>query len=774
MAIDSETASVVAVELERTPTPGALMSYCLNPVCAQPQNPDGAERCQCGTKLRLGDRYLALRAIGQGGFGRTFLAVDLLQEAKPLCVIKQFFPQALGTDSRDKAAELFQQEALRLKELGNHPQIPNLLDFVEQDGQQYLIQEFIDGRNLEQELAEQGAFSETQIRHLLNDLLPVLQFMHDRQVIHRDIKPANVIRRQSDQKLVLVDLGAAKYATGTALAKTGTVIGSAEFTAPEQTRGKATFASDIYSLGATCIHLLTQLSPFDLFDSSDDRWVWRDYLGQPVSEAIGRVLDKMLQSATKRRYQSAAEILQDLNPSVQENSAPRSVPSVHSTAQPTVKEQPIYTFTNAGSVVSIAPSLDGQMLVGSFASRQVSENAIRIWNLQTGELINTLPQTVWINAVAISPDGQTLVGGDANGTLKFWSLQTGELMGQIRAHAVQIVSVAISPDGQTLVTGSADSMIKLWNLNTGVRIRTLRQESRRVASLALSPDGELLVSSGFDATICLWHLRTGELLKTLKGNATSGYSSIALSPDRQIVACGDSVDRGTVEVWKGVDRHTYTHHTFAAHVGLVQVVALSPEGKLLATGSRDMTVKLWHLHTGDLVRAIEGHLSPIDSLVFSPDGKQVISGDGNGVIKVWSVQPEAQFRQRGIEGSENTDSRNQHFSRPNVLKSEFEPDTRSWRWDLRTDDASLPEPLVERDKPQSDSRNQHFSRPNVLKSEFEPDTRSWRWEIVEGYTRKVPIHPDLSFEQGRSIAPADAEDRSQPVVERTSRGIDKA
>lgn len=251
---------------------------------------------------------MALKPIGQGGFGRTFLAVDTATEAKPLCVIKQFFP---GMRADTKAAELFRQEALRLKELGHHSQIPNLLNYLEQDGQQFLVQEFIDGQNLEQELRDRGTFNELEIRQLLLDLLPVLQFMHDRKVIHRDIKPANIIRRTSDNKLVLVDMGAAKYATGTAIAKTGTVIGSAEYTAPEQTRGKAVFASDLYSLGATCIHLLTQMSPFDLFDGSDDRWVWRYYLDQPVSNSITYVLDRMLQSATKRRYRSAHEVLQD-------------------------------------------------------------------------------------------------------------------------------------------------------------------------------------------------------------------------------------------------------------------------------------------------------------------------------------------------------------------------------------------------------------------------------------------------------------------------------
>jgi serine/threonine protein kinase len=127
--------------------------------------------------------------IGQGGFGRTFLAVDEDKPSKPRCVIKQFFPQAQGTQNTQKAVELFEQEAVRLDSLGKHPQIPELLGYFIQDGQQYLVQEFVDGQNFAQVLEAEGAFSETQIRDLLNNLLPVVEFIHSRNVIHRDIKP---------------------------------------------------------------------------------------------------------------------------------------------------------------------------------------------------------------------------------------------------------------------------------------------------------------------------------------------------------------------------------------------------------------------------------------------------------------------------------------------------------------------------------------------------------------------------------------------------------
>lgn len=304
------------------------MSYCLNPHCPKPENPNHVNFCvTCGAKLLLKERYRAIKPIGQGGFGKTFLAVDEDKPSKPRCVIKQFYPQSQGTNTLAKAVELFNQEAVQLDELGKHPQIPELLAYFTQEARQYLVQEFIDGQNLAQELAHRGAFSETQIWQLLNDLLSVLQFCHARHVIHRDIKPENIIRESDAQrKLVLVDFGAAKSATGAALNKTGTSIGSPEYVAPEQMRGRAIFASDIYSLGATCINLLTVRSPFDSYDINNDTWVWQQYLQTPVSNELSRILNKMLESIPIRRYQTVDEVLKDLNKYLPVTSKPAIAP----------------------------------------------------------------------------------------------------------------------------------------------------------------------------------------------------------------------------------------------------------------------------------------------------------------------------------------------------------------------------------------------------------------------------------------------------------------
>jgi serine/threonine protein kinase len=354
------------------------MSYCLNPRCPKPENADNIKFCQtCGSKLILKERYRAIKPIGQGGFGITFLAVDEDKPSKPRCVIKQFYPQAQGTSTLQKAVELFTQEAMRLDELGKHPQIPELLAYFTQDDRQFLVQEFIDGQNLAQESAQNGAFNETQIRQLLNDLLSVLQFCHQRQVIHRDIKPENIIRRSPQPPLergargdlVLVDFGAAKVASNAALNQTGTSIGSPEYVAPEQIRGKAIFASDIYSLGATCIRLLTERSPFDSYDIHNDTWIWRQYLKSPVNEQLGRVLDKMLESIPMRRYQTVDEVLRDLNQ--QPHLAATPPKSAKPVIQPLLTSPPAVVIKTNSQIDLELEELKTQFLGGSKPQKNI-------------------------------------------------------------------------------------------------------------------------------------------------------------------------------------------------------------------------------------------------------------------------------------------------------------------------------------------------------------------------------------------------------------------
>ncbi len=307
------------------------MSYCVTPGCLAPQNPGSGRFClSCGGKLLLKERYRSIQPLGVGGFGRTFLAVDEDIPSKPHCVIKQLCLQSPGSLMAKKATQLFQQEAVRLDELGKHPQIPTLFAHFEQNRQLYLIQEFIQGPNLQQELQSKGAYNETQIWELLQDLLPILDYIHTHKVIHRDIKPLNIIRRLEDNKLVLIDFGVAKLISNTALLRTGTITGTPEYMAPEQVKGKTFAASDLYSLGVTCIHLLTEVPPLDMFDALNDCWNWRDFLppGESVDHRLGKILDKLLHNSLKDRFQSAHDVLAALNSTAKTSNF--SKPSINS------------------------------------------------------------------------------------------------------------------------------------------------------------------------------------------------------------------------------------------------------------------------------------------------------------------------------------------------------------------------------------------------------------------------------------------------------------
>ncbi len=290
------------------------MSQCLNPTCLH-QNLQDASFCEkCGGKILLDGRYRPIKILGEGGFGRTFQALDEKRLNTP-CVIKQFLPQQAGSIALQKATELFKQESKRLQELGKHPQIPDLLAFFPEDGRLYLIQEFIDGQNLLQELQNKGTLKEPEIKTILEKLLPVLQFIHDNQVIHRDIKLENIIKSKNGT-LFLIDFGVSKETTGSILTRVGTITGTPGFAPPEQFRGIVYHSSDLYSLAVTCVRLLTghlqEINGVDkLFDTNTMQWQWQKYVS--VSQELKDVLETMLQDIPANRYQSATEVLAALS-----------------------------------------------------------------------------------------------------------------------------------------------------------------------------------------------------------------------------------------------------------------------------------------------------------------------------------------------------------------------------------------------------------------------------------------------------------------------------
>lgn len=297
------------------------MSYCVNPGCPHPQNPpDSILQCQaCGAKLLLRARYQVIQPLGQGGFGATFLAKDISLPGQPSCVVKQLRPSSSSPRVLEMARELFRREAKTLGQLGDHPQVPRLLDYFEAEQQFYLVQEYVRGLTLKQEVKQSGRFNESDVKNFLLEILPVVQYIHSQGVIHRDIKPANIIRRTQDNHLVLIDFGAVKDRVSETLlldpadqsANTKFSVGTFSFAPPEQMALRPIFASDIYALGMTCLYLLTGKSPKDLdFDAVTGEIIWQPHV--LVSQNLGRVLDKMLKPLVGHRFQSATDVIRAL------------------------------------------------------------------------------------------------------------------------------------------------------------------------------------------------------------------------------------------------------------------------------------------------------------------------------------------------------------------------------------------------------------------------------------------------------------------------------
>ncbi|MBD2293434.1 SUMF1/EgtB/PvdO family nonheme iron enzyme [Anabaena sphaerica FACHB-251] len=330
------------------------MQICQNPNCSNPFNPNYSKFCiVCGHGTfgeLLRNRYRVLRLLGEGGFSKTYAAEDADRLNAP-CVIKQFFPQVQGTGQRAKAAEFFKEEAFRLYELGeNHSQIPRLLAYFEQGSSLYLVQEFIIGKTLLEEVQEQ-AYNEAEVRQLLLDLLPVLDFVHKKNVIHRDIKPENIIRRDADKKPVLIDFGGAKQVTHTSIARQATAIYTLGYAPTEQMAGFACHASDLYALGVTCVRLLTQDLPMQhtyglkdpLYDPMTAKWLWEERLQQKgitISDDLKKILDHLLQHFPSDRYQSATEVLYDLEHDLKIESSPPIELKISSIPQPPPPPEP--------------------------------------------------------------------------------------------------------------------------------------------------------------------------------------------------------------------------------------------------------------------------------------------------------------------------------------------------------------------------------------------------------------------------------------------------
>ncbi len=628
----------------------------------------------------LQGRYQVIQVLSAGGFCQTYIAQDIHRPGHPTCVVKHLLPTNNHPECLQNLRRLFTREAEALKKLGNHDQVPDLLAHFEEDQEFYLVQEFIEGHPLSAELLDHR-WSESQVVQLLQEVLGILEFVHSHGLIHRDLKPSNLIRRQRDNRLVLIDFGSVKQvwtqvitaqgqtSTTIALGIPATIaIGTPGYISSEQGRGRPRPNSDIYALAMIGIQALTGLNPAELPEESDTgELIWQHQA--QVSGGLATVLNKMAHYHFKDRYQSATEALQALQqlanlhlptqpevlrqPSVTQAppSEPETVPGFQGNrseplhGENTIKASVPNSPNKSGLLIGIATGVVCvlALMVGSYYSLQPPAPATKVQkspvsipskntsaNISLAKTLTGHTNMVW--SVVISPDGQTLVSSSGDKTIKSWNLRTGEVLRTLAGHANMVLSVALSHDGQTLASSSWDRTLKIWNLRTGELLHTLAAHKKELWSVAISPDGQTLVSSTGDFNQ-IWNLRTGQLLGTLAGHLDTVWS-VALSPDGQILASG-SKDH-TIKIWNL--RTGELLRTLIGHSGRVRSVAFSPDGQILASGSWDRTIKIWNLRTGELLRTLIGHSGYVNSVAISPNGQILASGSDDHTLKLWNLR----------------------------------------------------------------------------------------------------------------------------------------
>lgn len=324
-----------------------------------------------------------------------------------------------------------------------------------------------------------------------------------------------------------------------------------------------------------------------------------------------------------------------------------SVAAIEAQARHLLRQQGKKPGYIAGNLINLLVQLQVDLSGSDFSGLVVQQADLRQINLagvnfQNADLAKSIFSETFsvARSIDLSPDGETIAVGDANGNIYLWNISTTQLLNTFSGHVGFVWSVAFSPDSKTLASSSTDSSVRLWDVQSGRCLQVLTDHEGCVWSVSFSTDGQQLASGSEDKTVCLWNLQ-GQCLRVLQGHTQSVYD-VHFSPDQQTLASSSSDT--TVRLWDVSNGHCL--NVLQGHTSGVRCVRYSPDGQLLASACRDGSIRLWSnylsrdRHPKPAFKLLHGHTDFVWDIAFSPDGRLLVSGSRDGTLRLWNIQGE--------------------------------------------------------------------------------------------------------------------------------------